>query len=152
MDRICRTLVAAGHDVTLVGRARKTSPPLTEKVYFQVRLPLRFQSGKLFYLEYNWKLWRWLRKRDFTAINSVDLDTLLAGYLAKKDGQKWVFDAHEYFSETPEVVHRPLVRGIWQRLANWLIPKTDVRYTVGPELAAIFLREYGVDFGVDAMY
>lgn len=148
MDRICRALVAAGHHVTLVGREKKTSPPLTEKPYRQHRLPLHFEGGKLFYLEYNWKLWRWLRKQSFDALNSVDLDTLLAGYLATRNSQKWVFDAHEYFSETPEVIHRPLVRKTWQRLARWLVPKTDVCYTVGAELAKIFQQEYGVKFGV----
>ena len=148
MDRICRTLVSAGHEVTLVGRERTNSLPLPEKPYRQVRLPMKFQAGKFFYLEYNWKLSRWLKANPCDAINTVDLDTILAGYLAKQPEQKWVFDAHEYFSETPEVIHRPVIRGIWQRLARWLIPKTDVRYTVGPKLATIFQLEHGVEFGV----
>lgn len=148
MDRICSSLTNAGHEVVLVGRQQADSLPLLNKPYQQVRLPLHFQRGKLFYLEYNWRLWRWLNKQSYDVVNSVDLDTLLPGYLASQRGKKLVFDAHEYFSETPEVVDRPLVRNIWRRLAQWLIPKADLCYTVGPALANIFRRQYGVDFGI----
>lgn len=148
MHRICSSLQAAGHQVVLVGRLKKNSQPLPQRPYQQHRLPMFFQRGKLFYLEYNLRLWRYLRKQRFEAINSVDLDSLLAGYLAKQKTSFWVFDAHEYFSETPEVVGRPLVRWLWRRLAHWLIPKTSARYTVGEALANIFSAEYGLAFGV----
>ncbi len=148
MHRICSSLQAAGHQVVLVGRLKKNSLPLPQRPYQQHRLSMFFQRGKLFYLEYNLRLWHYLQQQRFEAINSVDLDTLLAGYLAKSKTTFWVFDAHEYFSETPEVVDRPLVRWLWQRLAHWLIPKTSARYTVGEALARIFSEEYGLAFGV----
>lgn len=148
MDRICRSLAKAGHAVTLVGRAKPNSLPLGDKPYQQKRISLRFQRGKLFYLEYNWKLYRWLRTQPVDVINSIDLDTLLAGYFAKQKEQQLVFDAHEYFSETPELIDRPFIQGIWRKLAHWLIPKADLCYTVGPALARIFTRQYGTEFGV----
>lgn len=148
MDRICRSLQAQGYEVTLVGRLKKTSLPLPQRPYKQHRLPVFFQQGKLFYLAYNLRLWWYLRRQAPEIINSVDLDTLLAAYLAKRPSTRWVFDAHEYFSETPEVVNRPLVRTIWKGLAAWLIPKTHLRYTVGQALANIFQQQYGLAFGV----
>ncbi len=148
MDRICRSLQAAGYAVTLVGRLKKSSLPLPQRPYAQHRLSVFFQQGKLFYLEYNLRLWWYLRRQAPAIVNSVDVDTLLAAYLAKRPSTRWVFDAHEYFSETPEVVNRPLVRAIWKGLAAWLIPKTHLRYTVGQALATIFQQQYGLAFGV----
>ncbi|MEM1359753.1 MAG: glycosyltransferase family 4 protein, partial [Bacteroidota bacterium] len=101
-----------------------------------------------FYLEYNWKLWRHLRKWPYDLIYSVDLDTLLAGTLLTRGqaDKKLVFDAHEWFSETPEVVSRPLIRAVWRGLGKGLVPMTDTRFTVGPMLAGKLSEEYGCPF------
>ena len=146
MDRICRSLVAAGHDVTLVGRLLPDSRPLSPRPYATHRIRCRYHRGKAFYLEYNWRLWRTLRRWTFDAVCSVDLDTLVAGRLLKARGRKLVFDAHEWFSETPEVVGRPLVRTLWRAVGRWLVPATDARYTVAPELARKLAEEYGRPF------
>lgn len=146
MHRICGTLTAAGHEVTLVGRSLPGSPALTDRPYRQYRIDCRYHHGKLFYLEYNYRLWRTLRNRSFDCLNSVDLDTLAAGYLLGKD--RWVFDAHEWFSETPEVVNRPFVRWAWRTLGKWLVSRTTARYTVAKILSEKLSDEYGVEFGV----
>ncbi len=147
MDRICTSLVRAGHEVVLVGRALPTSKPLPEKPYRQQRLVCKYLAGKRFYAEYNYRLWRTIRRWKYDAVCSVDLDTLLAGvWLTRSGKQKLVFDAHEWFSETPEVVGRPLIRGVWRGLARALVPKTDARYTVAPMLAGQLAEDYGVPF------
>ncbi len=149
MHRICATLHAAGHAVTLVGRRRAGSLPLADRAFAQVRLPCRFERGKLFYLEYQLRLFFFLLRTRLDIVNSVDLDTLLPGWLvARLRGKRLVFDAHEYFQETPEVVRRPAVKWVWNRLAAWLIPRVDAAYTVGPALARLFSDHYGVPFGV----
>ncbi|PHI20251.1 glycosyltransferase [Lewinellaceae bacterium SD302] len=149
MDRICRSLLSAGHEVWLIGREKNDSPPLLDRPYHQVRLPMNRQSGKGFYAEYNYKLWHYLRARRWDVINAVDLDTILPAYLAARYCRaRLVYDAHEFFSETPEVVNRPLIRKAWQIIGKWLVPKADLCYTVGPELAKILADEYGVNFGV----
>ena len=51
MHRICGTLAAAGHRVTLVGRALPGSVPLEEKVFYQKRLRCFFRKGFAFYAE-----------------------------------------------------------------------------------------------------
>lgn len=149
MDRICRSLVNAGNEVWLIGRERPHSLPLVEQPYRQIRLPLKRQKGKGFYAEYNYKLWQYLKTQHWDAINAVDLDTILPAYWAARSCKaKLVYDAHEYFSETPEVVNRPLIRNAWRLLGKWLVPKAELSYTVGPELAKVLEEEYGVAFGV----
>jgi glycosyltransferase involved in cell wall biosynthesis len=147
MDRICRSLAKAGHEVTLVGRELPTSQPLPETPYRQYRIRCKNLVGKRFYAEYNYRLWKIIRQWEYDAICSVDLDTLMAGVsLTRNKGHKLVFDAHEWFSETPEVVNRSLIRGIWRGLGKALVPKTDARYTVAPMLAKQLEEDYGVPF------
>lgn len=149
MHRICSALVDFGHQVTLVGRRLPGSKPLIEHGYQQHRIECRYHRGKRFYAEYNYRLWRTLRRWSYDAICSVDLDTLLAGYLLTRDKKSyWTYDAHEWFSETPEVHPRPLVRLVWRTLGRWLVPKTNARYTVGRTIAEKLIDDYGVSFGV----
>ncbi|MEM8586063.1 MAG: glycosyltransferase family 4 protein [Bacteroidota bacterium] len=149
MHRICTSLARAGYDLTLVGRELPDSLPLPDRPYQQHRILCKHLSGKQFYWEYNQKLTDFLKRAKPAVINSVDLDTLWAGYKAAKTlGAKLVYDAHEYFHETPEVVHRPLIRWIWKQVGAMLIPHTDARYTVGPALAQELSAVYGLPFGV----
>jgi glycosyltransferase involved in cell wall biosynthesis len=149
MHRICATLQAAGYRVTLVGRQRPGSLPLADRAFAQVRLPCRFERGKLFYLEFQLRLAIFLLRTPFDIVNSVDLDTLLPGwFVARLRGKRLVFDAHEYFQETPEVVRRPGIKWTWSRLAAFLIPRVDRAYTVGPALAQLFATQYGIPFGI----
>jgi hypothetical protein len=52
----------------------------------------------------------------YDAVCSVDLDTLPAGCLshAACAASGRVFDAHEYFTEVPEVTGRPVVQWVWE--------------------------------------
>ncbi|THH41531.1 glycosyltransferase family 4 protein [Neolewinella litorea] len=148
MHRICGSLQGAGHSVTLVGRELPDSPALPDRPYHQHRLKCRYLRGKRFYAEYNLRLWRLLRGWEFDVICAADLDTLPAGSWLTRARGKLVYDAHEWFSETPEVFARPLVRGLWRGLGKALVPHTDARYTVGPELARQLEVEYRMPFAV----
>ena len=149
MQRICATLAEAGHEVTLVGRLRRSSPELTSTKYQQVRLFCWFERGKLFYLEYNLRLLWCLLWRSFEVYTGIDLDTLLPNlFVARIKGKKCFYDAHEYFTEVPEVVDRPFTKSIWEAVARFAIPRVDKAYTVGPALAQIFQDRYGVPFQV----
>ncbi len=149
MQRIAAALAEGGYDVWLIGRALPHSPPLQPAPWHQVRLPCRHHKGKLFYLEYNWKLWRLLRQLEWDAIAAADLDTLLpAALVASAKRIPLVFDAHEHFTEVPEVVDRPLVRWLWERVARFGIPRARLAYTVGPRLAEVLGRTYGRPFEV----
>ncbi len=147
MIRICTSLAQAGYEVTLVGRTRSFSKPLDEKLFRQHRFRLFFKKGKFFYLEYNLRLFFYLLFKRFDAHCAIDLDTLLAGFLIHRlKRTKLVYDAHEYFTEVPELVGRPRTKIIWEKLANWIIPQLSHCYTVAPQLATILSEQYGTSF------
>ena len=149
MNRICRSLVKGGYKVTLVGRERSFSKPLEQKPYEQVRLKCKFNTGKLFYLEYNFRLWRWMRKQEFDVVNVIDLDTMLACCRVSNEKQlPIVYDAHEYFTEMEEVVSRPLIKKAWQWIERNSVPNISLGYTVSRGYAQLFKEKYKVDYKV----
>lgn len=149
MQRICRTLARQGYAVTLIGRTLPHSLPLEQEPFQQKRLRCRFQKGFLFYAEYNLRLFGYLLFASYDAVCSIDLDTLAAGCLATFIRQKKrVFDAHEYFTEVPEVTNRPFVKKIWEIVARACLPFYRHAYTVGLGLADIFEKKYGLHFEV----
>ncbi len=149
MIRICNTLAKAGYAVRLVGRVLPNSQPLKKETFEQHRLFCFFKKGKFFYVEFNIRLFFYLLWHRFDVVCAIDLDTILPAYaLSKLRQKKIVYDAHEYFTEVPEVVHRPFTKRIWETVARWTIPNIKHCYTVGPSLAAIMSKRYGVDFEV----
>jgi glycosyltransferase involved in cell wall biosynthesis len=149
MIRVCPALSEAGHEVVLVGRKLQHSPPLQSQSFAQHRFHLFFNAGKLFYFEYNLRLFFYLLFCRFDVVNSVDLDTLLPGFLAARLKRKiCVYDAHEYFTEVPEVVRRPVVQRAWEWLARQLVPRVWHAYTVCDSLARVFHEKYGTSFEV----
>lgn len=149
MQRICTTLSEANYEVVLVGRYLSTSKELPDFPFATKRFRCLFNKGAIFYAEYNIRLFLYLLLVRFDAVCSIDLDTILAGfYAAKWQGKIQVYDAHEYFTEVPELVERPKVKAIWEKIANRTIPNIPFAYTVGQGLQQIFSERYGVDFGV----
>ena len=149
MQRICTSLAAQGYTVELVGRELPQSLPLVQQTFGQKRLRCRFRKGFAFYAEYNLRLFAYLLTARYDAVCSIDLDTLAAGCCATLlRRKKRVFDAHEYFTEVPEVVHRPLVRACWGGVARCCLPFYRHAYTVGPALAGILGKKYGLQFEV----
>ncbi|GJM34133.1 MAG: glycosyltransferase [Saprospiraceae bacterium] len=149
MIRICNSLTKAGYQVRLVGRKKHNSPTLPSLAFDQRRLSCFFQKGKWFYLEYNLRLFFYLLVTPYDLICAIDLDTLGPGYFTSKlKGKICVYDAHEYFTETPEVVRRPWIQRIWAALARLIIPRLKYAYTVGDQLAQLFEKQYGIPFTV----
>lgn len=147
MIRICNSLVNNGFEVLLIGRNRTNSIPLVKKKFQQHRFNLWFEGGKLFYLAYNIRLFFFLLTNRFDIIGSIDLDTLLPCFLASRLKRKpCVFDAHEYFTEVPEVVNRPITKWVWGTLGNWIIPQLKYAYTVSVSLQSLFSKKYGIAF------
>lgn len=149
MIRICKSLVGDGYDVQLVGRKLNNSKPLQNQPFQQKRFNCFFQKGKFFYLEYNLRLFFFLLLEKYDAVCAIDLDTVLpAFYVARWRKKKMIYDAHEYFTEVPEVVRRPQVKKIWEWVAEKTIPKCTYCYTVGDSLAKIFKEKYSTPFEV----
>jgi glycosyltransferase involved in cell wall biosynthesis len=146
MQRICSSLQGE-FDVSIVGRIWPNSLELMPKPYQQHRLKCRFNKGKLFYLEFQIRLFFYLIFKKFDIIGSVDSDTILpCTFIKILRSKKLVFDAHEYFTEVPELSNRLFTKSIWEIIENACIPLADAAYTVGPSLARIFSNTYGIQF------
>ena len=82
-------------------------------------------------------------------ICGCDLDTLPAAWVAARlKGIKVVYDAHEYFTESPELVGRRMVQNCWLMIEKFLVPKMDVAYTVTDSIAELFQKKYNKHFDV----
>ncbi len=147
MQRICTSLAKNGYEVLLVGRHMENEKPLDTLIFNQLRLPNIFQKGFLFYAEHNLRLFFFLLFKKYDILCTIDLDTMPGGCLAAMvRGKRRVFDAHEYFTEVPEIVDRPFVKGFWAAIDRFFTPKYHLHYTVGDGLAEIFSKKYGKKF------
>ena len=144
VHKVCTSLQQMGFDVLLVGRKLKSSLSL-QRGYSTKRMSLLFNSGMLFYAEYNLRLFFFLLFSKCDVLLSNDLDTLLANHLASKlKGSALVYDSHELFPEAPELQKRPFVKGVWECLERCLLPKQKHAYTVCQSIAEFYRAKYGV--------
>jgi glycosyltransferase involved in cell wall biosynthesis len=150
MQRICSSLSNAGYEVELVGRKLLHSKPLrTDFNFKQTRLTCKINKGKLFYMEFNLRLLWYLLRQKTNAICAIDLDTILAcGITATLNNNTLVFDAHEHFTEVPEVTNRKITKTIWHLIGKIFVPKAKLCYTVGPQLAKLLGTIYKNKFKV----
>lgn len=149
MIRICSSLAENGYDVLLVGRKRRSSIPLTEKTFRQKRLNCWFDTGALFYAEFNIRLFLFLLTRKADALCAIDLDTILPVlYISMLKKINRIYDAHELFCEMKEIVSRPRIYAIWKMIERHTVPAFKHGYTVNGPIAGEFRKMYGVDYAV----
>lgn len=154
MIRIGESLATEGYNILLVGRELKDSKPFQNDFIRHKRFRLWFNKGKLFYLEYNIRLFLWLLFQNFDVVCGIDLDTILPCYFAtllrhkrSQEGKlACVYDAHELFTEVPEVVRRPAIHRIWLSVEKWIVPRVPYTYTVSQSIVEEFARRYKVRF------
>ena len=154
MNRICSSLAknarlqdGQGFHITLVGRRLKHSLPLKKEDYQQTRIRCRFNKGKLFYFEYNLRLFFFLLFKKMDGICAIDLDTIspcLA--ISKLKGVPRIYDAHEFFTGLKEVITRPSIKKFWTRIERVAVPQFRWGYTVSESIAGEFHRLYGVSY------
>ena len=149
MQRICTSLAKAGYSVLLIGRKLNTSLPLRPELFQQKRFKLKYNSGMLFYTEYNLKLLYYLLTIHIDVICAIDLDTILPCYFVSvMRRKKRAYDAHELFTEMKEVVTRPAIKRQWLKTERFAVPKFKHGYTVSYSIAEEFKKRYKVDYAV----
>ena len=149
MIRIGTSLTQAGFDVLLVGRKLPDSLPLTKQLFSQKRINCFFTKGKLFYTEYNLRLFIFLLFKKMDCICAIDLDTILPCYFISKFKKiQRVYDAHELFCEMKEVATRPAIYRFWKKIEGFAVPKFNLGYTVNEPIANEFFSMYGVSYKV----
>lgn len=145
MLKTAQTLVDNGFEVSIVGRMKRSSSATDLKhVSFNTyRFDLFFSSGKFFYLEYNLRLIFYLMFQSADIYCAVDLDTILPNYIISKlKGKPLIYDAHEYFTEVPELQGRAFEKSIWKWIERRTLPYCDKIYTVSQGIADMFQNEY----------
>jgi len=149
MKRICTTLSENGYMIKLIGRRLASSVPLTDENYNQKRIRCWFNKGKLFYIEFNIRLFIYLLWQKPDAVCAIDLDTILPCYFISRFKKiTRIYDAHELFTEMKEVITRPRIHKFWMNIEKWLVPKFQFGYTVSSGLANEFNKRYGVNYEV----
>lgn len=147
MQRICTSLAQNGYNVVLVGKRTKYSIPLQSQAYKQYRLFCWFTTGKIYYLEFNIKLFFFLLFKKMDAICAIDLDTIVPSYfISKLKNAKRVYDAHELFTEMKEIVTRPRIQKFWLGVEKRFVPRFSAAYTVSKNIAIEFDKRYGSKF------
>jgi len=147
MNRICSSLAEHDFDVVLVGRRLRHSLPVKKENYQQKRIRCWKNKGKLFYFEYNLRLFFFLLFKKMDGICAIDLDTIspcLA--ISKLKNIPRIYDAHEFFTGLKEVVTRPTIKKFWTRIEQAAVPEFKWGYTVSESIADEFHRLYGVRY------
>ncbi len=149
MIRICNSLSAAGYNVLLVGRKKRKSTDLIKRSFRQKRLNCIAERGKLFYIEYNIRLFLFLLFIKTDCFGAIDLDTILPNLWASKiRNKKRVYDAHELFCEMEEIIARPFIYKIWKKIERYAVPKFKYGYTIGSCYQEQFRNMYGVQYEI----
>jgi len=144
-DKICNTLTNLGFEVLLIGRYYKDSQFIYRN-YETKRFQLWFNNGPLFYVNYNLRLFIFMVFYQPDTLWSNDLDSLPCNFLyAKFKKIPLVFDSHEYFTEVPELINRPLTKGFWKFLERLMVPKLKHVLTVSQSIADLFEKEYNIN-------
>ena len=149
VDKTCNTLTAMGFNVILVGRRKTDSSSLALRTYQTHRMRLLWEKGPFFYAEYNIRLFFYLLTNSADLLVSNDLDTLLPNFLVSRLRKlNLIYDSHEYYTETPELVNRPLVKRVWKIIEQWIFPKLTDVITVNESIARLYENEYKVHLKV----
>lgn len=145
----CNSLSQGGFDVTLVGRQLPDSEPLQSANYRQIRFSCFFNKGVLFYAEINLRIFIFLLKNNYDIVTANDVDTALGCLLSSIfKRNKLFFDAHEIFTEVPELRHSKIKRKLWNWVEKAIVFRAQERYTVCDSLAELFYESYQKKFNV----
>jgi glycosyltransferase involved in cell wall biosynthesis len=150
VHRIINSLQKPGIICHLLGRKLRGKHILSHRDYITYRFTMLFTSGFFFYAFYNIRLSLFLlTRKKIDVLVANDLDTLPANYLVSKiRNVNLVYDSHEYFTESPELFNRIVVRKFWLWLEKVLVPGLKYTYTVSQSISEEYYKKYGVKFKV----
>lgn len=146
IEKVCKTLFDNGYSIDLIGNDWGGSEKM-ERPYSFSRIELKSKSLKTAYFEFNWKLYKELKKKvdKNTILHANDIDALLPNYLiAKKMNIPLVFDSHEIFTEMPAVQNR-ISQKVWRILERKIVPHIKFMMTESASYAEWFHEKYNVD-------
>lgn len=146
IEKVCKTLYDNGYSIELIGNDWGGNEKM-ERPYPFSRIELKSKSLKTAYFEFNWKLYKKLKKKadKNTILHANDIDALLPSFLiARKLNIPLVFDSHEIFTEMPAIQNK-LSQKIWRLLEGSLVPKIKLMMTESQSYAEWFYEKYKVN-------
>ena len=151
MQRIAKTLSDNGYRVNVYHRPKPSQllkiESLSEQFVQVYTLHTFIQTGPWFYLLFNLQLLFKLLFKPSQLYYAVDADTLLAfTILSKLKGIDLVYDAHEYFTEVPELNGHQLKKAIWNKVVAIGTKQAKLNITVGPAIAKAMSVRYKTSF------
>jgi len=122
---------------------------MEHRSYDTKRFRMFFEKGVLFYAWFNFRLFWFLLFHRSHILVANDLDTLLPNYLVSRlKRKKLVYDSHEYFTEVPELISRPKVKTIWEKIERFIFPRLRFVSTVNQSIAQKYQEKYGIPLKV----
>ncbi len=141
--RIANSLHAAGYDITVLGRKIEHPHNFDDRPYNVVLLSNPFRNGFLLFAWINIRICLFLLTHPCDILCAVDLDTILPGIFIKRIKKiALVYDAHELYPESPEIVHRPLMKKFWLAIEKISFQNIDSCYTVSKGIADFYEKKY----------
>ncbi|WP_313502332.1 glycosyltransferase family 4 protein [Kaistella carnis] len=145
IEKVCETLHKKGYEIILLGNDWGGACQMQRPYSFR-RIKLLSTSLKTAYAEFNWKLYKELKKNadKNTILLANDIDALVPNVLISKQlGIPLVFDSHEIFTEMPAIQGK-LSQKIWRFLERKYIPNIKYMMTESVSYANWFTETYGV--------
>jgi len=154
MRRICSSLHNAGHEVHLVGRRLSKESRQEVASYTIHLLPLRHSKGPRFYFNLMQSQIAFVRKiKNVDIVSSVDADTIIAASkLSKILSAIHIHDAHEWFTEVPELKGKIVKKAIWKWVERKGLKTTRAAYTVSQTLKKYYDQIAPVPFDLIRNY
>lgn len=148
-QRVLRTVELirkSGAEIMVIGRQLPLSLECHFHTFRCIRYRMIFKRGFLFYKFFNLRLLFTLIRRPAHLLIANDLDTLLPNYIVSRIKQiPLVYDAHEYYTGTPDLETRRFVRSIWKLIERMILPRLKYMITVNRSIASLYNSEYGVE-------
>lgn len=143
--REAKTLVDAGHEVTILAlRNKKGLPEYEEKDGIKIKRVFNYDlnlSPNLFKeIKANLQIVKSAKRENADIYHAHDLDTLIPAHIASKaNNSKLIYDSHElWWSKT--INYNKLIRFsaqlIWRVMERMLIKKADIVITVNNSIAS----------------
>lgn len=146
IEKVCKTLFDNGYSIDLIGNDWGGNEKM-ERPYPFSRIELKSKSLKTAYFEFNWKLYKLLKKKadKDTILLANDIDALLPNYLiSRKLNIPLVFDSHEIFTEMPAIQNR-FSQKFWRLVEGSLVPRIEFMMTESVSYAEWFHEKYKVN-------
>ncbi|MCB9227760.1 MAG: glycosyltransferase [Chitinophagales bacterium] len=147
--KIATALQSFGANVSLIGRKLSDNRQNNSKKYTEKRIACVFNKGVLFYAEINLRFFFLLLFSKYNKVCANDADTLFGAWLASFFKKfELYYDAHEIFTEVPELEGKFIKKRIWAWVEKKGMRKAKKLYTVNESVAVFLQEKYGRKFDV----